>query len=394
MAERNLDFSKVIERDHTNCLKYDFRVARGMPADILPLWVADMDFQISSYIQDAIEKQVRHGIYGYSEAGKDYFEAVSSWLKQQHGWVVQPQWLAKTPGVVFALAMAVKAFTNVGDGVLIQKPVYYPFSGVILDNKRKVVDNTLTLGEDGRYHIDFEDFEEKVVNENVKLFFLCNPHNPVGRVWEREELERLGDICYRHNVIVVSDEIHSDFVWKGKHQVFADLKEEYREISVTCTAPSKTFNIAGLQVSNIFIPNTRLRHQFKRQLDASGYSQLNAVGIVACEAAYRDGREWYDGVCSYIKENIEYVGKYLEENIPGVKLLKPEGTYLLWLDFRELHLSDTALEDLIIKKAGLWLDSGAIFGDAGKGFQRINAACPREILEKALNKLEEAVLSL
>ena len=394
MAERNLDFSKVIERDHTNCLKYDFRVARGMPADILPLWVADMDFQISSYIQDAIEKQVRHGIYGYSEAGKDYFEAVSSWLKQQHGWVVQPQWLVKTPGVVFALAMAVKAFTNVGDGVLIQKPVYYPFSGVILDNKRKVVDNTLTLGEDGRYHIDFEDFEEKVVNENVKLFFLCNPHNPVGRVWEREELERLGDICYRHNVIVVSDEIHSDFVWKGKHQVFADLKEEYREISVTCTAPSKTFNIAGLQVSNIFIPNTRLRHQFKRQLDASGYSQLNAVGIVACEAAYRDGREWYDGVCSYIKENIEYVGKYLEENIPGVKLLKQEGTYLLWLDFRELHLSDTALEDLIIKKAGLWLDSGAIFGDAGKGFQRINAACPREILEKALNKLEEAVLSL
>ena len=394
MAERNLDFSKVIERDHTNCLKYDFRVARGMPADILPLWVADMDFQISSYIQDAIEKQVRHGIYGYSEAGKDYFEAVSSWLKQQHGWVVQPQWLVKTPGVVFALAMAVKAFTNVGDGVLIQKPVYYPFSGVILDNKRKVVDNTLTLGEDGRYHIDFEDFEENVVNENVKLFFLCNPHNPVGRVWEREELERLGDICYRHNVIVVSDEIHSDFVWKGKHQVFADLKEEYREISVTCTAPSKTFNIAGLQVSNIFIPNTRLRHQFKRQLDASGYSQLNAVGIVACEAAYRDGREWYDGVCSYIKENIEYVGKYLEENIPGVKLLKPEGTYLLWLDFRELHLSDTALEDLIIKKAGLWLDSGAIFGDAGKGFQRINAACPREILEKALNKLEEAVLSL
>ncbi|MDO4463542.1 MAG: MalY/PatB family protein [Bacillota bacterium] len=394
MAERNLDFDKVIERDNTNCLKYDFRVARGMPADILPLWVADMDFQISSYIQDAIEKQVRHGIYGYSEAGNEYFETVSSWLRQQHGWEVERQWLVKTPGVVFALAMAVKAFTNVGDGVLIQKPVYYPFSGVILDNKRKVVDNTLVLGEDGRYHIDFEDFEEKVVSENVKLFFLCNPHNPVGRVWEREELERLGDICCRHHVIVVSDEIHSDFVWKGKHQVFANLKEEYRDISVTCTAPSKTFNIAGLQVSNIFIPNTRLRHQLKRQLDASGYSQLNAVGIVACDAAYRYGREWYNGVCNYIKENIEYVGRYLEENIPGVKLLRPEGTYLLWLDFRELHLSDAALEDLIIKKAGLWLDSGAIFGDAGKGFQRINAACPRKILEKALNKLEEAVLSL
>lgn len=391
MAERNLDFDKVTDRSHTGCLKYDFKAARGMPEDVLPLWVADMDFPISSYIQDAIEKQVRHGIYGYSEAGNEYFEAVRSWLWEQHRWKVEPNWLVRTPGVVFALAMAVKAFTHVGDGVLIQKPVYYPFGEVILDNKRRLVDNTLVLCEDGRYHIDFQDFEKKLISENVKLFFLCNPHNPVGRVWEKQELETLGDLCKRHQVIVVSDEIHSDFVWKGKHQVFANLKEEYRDMTITCTAPSKTFNIAGLQVSNIFIPNTRLRHQFRKQIDASGYSQLNAVGIAACEAAYRNGAEWYQGVCNHIKENIAFVGRYLEENIPDVKLIEPEGTYLLWLDFRKLQLSAKALEDLIIKKAGLWLDSGAIFGDTGKGFQRINVACPRVILEEALQKLKEAV---
>ena len=288
MAEKNLHFDKVIDRKNTNSLKYDFKAERGMPEHVLPLWVADMDFQISSYVQDVLEKQVRHGVYGYTETGTDYFEAVSSWMEKHHDWQVKREWLIKTPGVVFALAMAVKAFTNVGDGVMIQKPVYYPFGGVILDNKRKVVDNALVLGEDGRYHIDYQDFEEKLINENVKLFFLCNPHNPVGRVWEKEELIKLGDICRRHQVIVVSDEIHSDFVWKGKHQVFANLKEEYRDMTITCTAPSKTFNIAGLQVSNIFIPSAKLRHQLKKQMNACGYFELNAVAGFACEAAYRN----------------------------------------------------------------------------------------------------------
>ncbi len=394
MAERNLDFDKVVDRKNTSCLKYDFAVKRGMPADILPLWVADMDFKTSSYIQDAVAAQAEHGIYGYTESGDSYFEAVQSWFFTHYDWKVEEKWLVKTPGVVFALAMAVQAFTQENDAVMIQQPVYYPFSGVIKDNGRRIIDNTLVQDEVGNYHMDIADFEEKIVKEQVKLFFLCNPHNPVGRAWTREELEKIGDICYKHHVLIVSDEIHADFVYNRKHQVLVNLKKEYEEITITCTAPSKTFNIAGLQVSNIFIPDNQLRHRFKRQIAASGYSQLNAAGLVACEAAYRYGEEWYSGVKAYIRENISFTKKFLEERISKVKMLEPEGTYLVWVDFRALGLSKRELEDLIIHKAGLWLDSGAIFGAAGEGFQRINVACPRVTLQTALEKIETAVNNL
>ena len=394
MAERNLDFDKVVDRKNTSCLKYDFAVKRGMPADILPLWVADMDFKTSSYIQDAVAAQAEHGIYGYTESGDSYFEAVQSWFFTHYDWKVEEKWLVKTPGVVFALAMAVQAFTQENDAVMIQQPVYYPFSGVIKDNDRRIIDNTLAQDEAGNYHMDLVDFEEKIIREKVKLFFLCNPHNPVGRAWTREELEKIGDICYKHHVLIVSDEIHADFVYNRKHQVLVNLKKEYEEITITCTAPSKTFNIAGLQVSNIFIPDNQLRHRFKRQIAASGYSQLNAAGIAACEAAYRYGEEWYNGVKAYIRENISFTKKFLEERIPKVKMLEPEGTYLVWVDFRALGLSNQELEDLIIHKAGLWLDSGAIFGVAGEGFQRINVACPRVTLQTALEKIETAVNNL
>lgn len=391
MAERNLDFDIIIDRRNTNSLKYDFAEKRGMPKDILPLWVADMDFKISSYIQDAVIRQAEHGIYGYSESGESYFEAVSSWMKNHHNWDVKEEWMVKTPGVVYALATAVRAFTNEGDGILIQQPVYYPFSEVILDNNRKLVNSDLIQGKNGRYEIDYEDFEQKIIKENVKAFILCNPHNPVGRVWNRQELETIGDICKKHSVLVISDEIHADFVWQGKHQVFATLKKEYQDMTITCTAPSKTFNIAGLQSSNIFIANPKLRHQFKKQINVSGYSQLNSVSLAACEAAYRDGEEWYQGVCEYIKNNIAYIKKYLQENIPEISMQMPEGTYLVWLDFRQLALSEQELEELIIKKAGLWLDKGTMFGAAGVGFQRVNAACPRKIIETALHKLKAAV---
>ena len=394
MAERNLDFDKVVDRKNTSCLKYDFAVKRGMPADILPLWVADMDFKTSSYIQDAVAAQAEHGIYGYTESGDSYFEAVQSWFFTHYDWKVEEKWLVKTPGVVFALAMAVQAFTQENDAVMIQQPVYYPFSGVIKDNGRRIIDNTLVQDEAGSYHMDLADFEEKIIREKVKLFFLCNPHNPVGRAWTREELEKIGDICYKHHVLIVSDEIHADFVYNRKHQVLVNLKKEYEEITITCTAPSKTFNIAGLQVSNIFIPDNQLRHRFKRQIAASGYSQLNAAGLAACEAAYRYGEEWYNGVKAYIRENISFTKKFLEERISKVKMLEPEGTYLVWLDFRALGLSNRELEDLIIHKAGLWLDSGAIFGAAGEGFQRINVACPRVTLQTALEKIETAVNNL
>lgn len=389
MAERNLDFDTIIDRKNTDCLKYDFAKWRGMPEDVLPLWVADMDFKTSSYVEDALAERARHGIFGYSESQTPYFEIVRDWMKRHHDWEVKEPWLIKTPGVVFALAMAVKAYTEPGDGVLIQSPVYYPFSEVIEDNGRRIVSNTLVLGEDHKYHIDFEDFERQIKENQIKLFFLCNPHNPVGRVWTTEELTRLGDICLKYQVTVVSDEIHSDFIFRGRHQVFADLKREYADITVTCTAPSKTFNLAGLLLSNIFISNRELRHKFRQQVNAAGISQLSPFGLVACETAYTQGEEWYQAMLVYVAENIAFTKEYVEKHLPGVEMVEHEGTYLVWLDFRKTGLSVEELEDLIVNRAKLWLDSGKIFGKSGEGFQRINVACPRQILEEALHRIRE-----
>ena len=389
MAERNLDFDTIIDRKNTDCLKYDFAKRRGMPEDVLPLWVADMDFKTSSYVEDALAERARHGIFGYSESQTPYFEIVRDWMKRHHDWEVKEPWLIKTPGVVFALAMAVKAYTEPGDGVLIQSPVYYPFSEVIEDNGRRIVSNTLVLGEDHKYHIDFEDFERQIKENRIKLFFLCNPHNPVGRVWTTEELTRLGDICLKYRVTVVSDEIHSDFIFRGKHQVFADLKKEYADITVTCTAPSKTFNLAGLLLSNIFISSRELRHKFRQQVNAAGISQLSPFGLVACETAYTQGEEWYQAMLAYVAENIAFTKEYVEKHLPGVEMVEHEGTYLVWLDFRKTGLSVEELEDLIVNRAKLWLDSGKIFGKSGEGFQRINVACPRQILEEALHRIRE-----
>lgn len=388
MAERNLDFDKVIERRGTDCIKYDSAAQSNMPADVLPLWVADMDFETSSYVVDALADRLRHGIFGYTETGERFFDAVKGWMVRHHDWEVHKDWLVKTPGVVFALAMAVKAYTEPGDGILIQQPVYYPFAGVIRDNGRRVVSNHLFLGEDNRYHMDLDDFERKIVEEKIKLFFLCNPHNPVGRVWSREELCRLGDICVRHHVIVASDEIHADFVFQGKHQVFANLKKEYETISITCTAPSKTFNLAGLAMSNIFIPDEKLREKFCAQMNSAGVGQIGLMGLIACEAAYEKGEEWYQAMVKYVADNIAYTRKYVEENLPGVRMVEHEGTYLVWLDFRGTGLDEQALEHKIIHEAKLWLDGGAMFGEGGSGFQRVNVACPRKILTEALDRLK------
>lgn len=387
MSERHLDFDTVIDRKGTRSLKYDFAVRRGKPKDVLPLWVADMDFQTSSYITDALEDMVKHGVFGYSESEEHYFGAVQNWMERHYNWHVKESWMTKTPGIVFALAMAVKAYTQENDAVLIQPPVYYPFKEVVEDNHRRLVNNTLVLGGDGTYTIDYEDFEKKIIEENVKLFILCNPHNPVGRVWTREELERLGDICLKHGVFVVSDEIHADFVFERKHTVFSEVKEAYRDISIICTSPSKTFNIAGLQISNIFISNPEKATAFRRQVAAAGYSQVGLPGLVACEAAYLHGDEWLEGVLAYIKANAEFTRAYLQEHLPRVKMTKLEGTYLVWLDFRDYGLTDKELDEKILNQAGLWLDSGAVFGKCGEGFQRINIACPRKTLQQALDRL-------
>lgn len=387
MSERHLDFDTVIDRKGTRSLKYDFAVRRGKPENVLPLWVADMDFQTSSYITEALEDMVKHGVFGYSESEEHYFEAVQNWMERHYNWHVKESWMTKTPGIVFALAMAVKAYTQENDAVLIQPPVYYPFKEVVEDNHRRLVNNTLVLGGDGTYTIDYEDFEKKIIEENVKLFILCNPHNPVGRVWTREELERLGEICLKHGVFVVSDEIHADFVFERKHTVFSEVKEAYRDISMICTSPSKTFNIAGLQISNIFISNPEKATAFRRQVAAAGYSQVGLPGLVACEAAYRHGDEWLEGVLAYIKANAEFARAYLQEHLPRVKMTKLEGTYLVWLDFRNYGLTDKELDEKILNQAGLWLDSGAVFGKCGEGFQRINIACPRKTLHQALDRL-------
>ncbi len=389
MTERNLDFDTVINRKNTDCLKYDFAVKRGMPADVLPLWVADMDFKTTSYVEDALQKRLSHSIYGYSEVQDRYFEALYGWMKKHHNWDIQPEWLIKTPGVVFALAMAVKAYTEPGDAVLIQQPVYYPFSEVIADNGRKIISSDLIIRDD-KYVIDYEDFENKIKRHNVKLFLLCNPHNPGGRVWTVKELKTIGEICLKHNVIVVSDEIHSDIIWEGQHTVFSSLSKELEAISVICTSASKTFNLASMMISNIFIPNSELFAKFKKQVDAAGISQLGILGLTATEAAYRHGETWYQAMMAYVRDNMAYIKAFTEEKLPGVTCMVSEGTYLVWLDFRGTGYSVEEIDERMIHRAGLWLDSGKIFGTAGEGFQRINAACPRSILKTAMHKIEEA----
>ena len=393
------NFDKIINRKGTNCLKYDYAVERGKPADVLPLWVADMDFTVSEEITKSLHAAVDHGIYGYTQPKDAYYNAITNWMEKNHNWKTKREWIMKTPGVVFALGAAVKAFTKPGDAVF-QNPVYYPFTNIIRDNDRRVIDNTLvyekrvTEGK-SQYSIDYEDFERKIVQEHIKLFILCNPHNPVGRVWTREELQQLGEICLRHHVIVVSDEIHNDFVYPGfEHTVFANVDPRFTEFTVTCTAPSKTFNLAGLQISNIFISNETLREAFQKEIDKTGYDEPNALGAVACEAAYRGGQEWLDQLRAYLLENLNFLRAYLQEKLPQIHLVEPEGTYLVWLDCSELGISGKELDQFIVEKAGLWLDGGAMFGPSGADFQRVNIACPRATLELALDKLKAAVDNL
>lgn len=385
------DFDRVIDRRGTGSLKYDFAVERGKPADVLPLWVADMDFRAPQPVLDALHRAVEHGIFGYSEVKGDYFDAVGGWFARRFAWQPKPEWLIKTPGVVYALAMAVRALTRPGDGVLIQPPVYYPFFSVIRDNDRRVVESGLVY-QDGRYAIDFEDFERKIEAQDVKLFLLCSPHNPVGRVWTRSELQRIGEICARHGVYVVSDEIHCDFAFdEHPHHIFLEACPEMAARSIVCTAPSKTFNLAGLQISNIFIPDDAVRGAFVREIDRSGYSQLNALGLVACQAAYEKGGEWLSQCRAYLRGNLDFLREYLAEHIPQIRLAEPEGTYFAWLDCSGLGLGVQELNDLIVNRAKLWLDAGYIFGGVAGQFQRVVLACPRETLAQALEQLGRAL---
>lgn len=388
------DFDKVVDRHNTDCAKYDFAAEYGKPEGLLPLWVADMDFQAPKAVTEKLEEVSRLGIFGYSDTKEAYFNAVHNWYLEHFGWEVQPEWLVKTPGVVFAVATAVRALTEPGDGVMIQQPVYYPFGNVIRDNDRKVVNCPLML-KDGKYGMDFEDMEKKLASGKVKLFILCSPHNPVGRVWTEEELRITGELCLKYNVPVVSDEIHCDFTYPGyRHHIFASLDERFADNCVICTAPSKTFNLAGLQASNLFIPNQEIRRKIRRAIKRTGYGGLNQMGIAACQAAYERGRQWLNELKDYLKGNLDFLREFVEERLPGVKLIEPQGTYLVWLDFRELGMTPEQQDDFIVNTAGLWLDTGTMFGEEGAGFERINIACPRATLTEALERLERALKNL
>lgn len=392
-SSEEYDFDAIVDRSGTNSLKYDFAQERGYPEDILPLWVADMDFMTAKPVVDALRKTAEHGIFGYSNPKDDYYNAAALWFAGNFGWLPEKEWLVKTPGVVFALSMAVRAYTAPGDGVIIQTPVYYPFYSVIENNGRKVIKNELQYN--GRhYEIDFEDFENKIKENNVKMFILCSPHNPTGRVWTKDELHRLGEICLRYGVIVISDEIHCDFTYpRYEHTIFSKACPEMEDRSVICTSPSKTFNIAGLQISNIWVSNPELRQKIQSEIDSCGYTELNIFGITAAKTAYEKGENWHIESWEYIRKNLDYVRSFIKREIPEIKLVEPEGTYFAWLDCTGLGLNREDLNDLIINKAGLWLDAGHIFGESAEMFQRIVLACPRKTLELALRKLEKAIKS-
>jgi len=381
-------FDAGLDRRGTRCEKWDGTEKES----VLPLWVADMDFPSPPEVAEAIAVRALHPTYGYTLVLPDDTRALSGFWQRRHNLTIQDEWVMMIPCVVTGIRLALLALTKPGDGVMIQSPVYGPFRFSVEATERRLMDAPLKRDDTGRYSMDL-DAVEKQLQAGAKALVLCNPHNPVGRVWTKEELTAIGDLCVQYGVTVVSDEIHGDFIFKGEHQVFTAIKKEYEDITITCTAPSKTFNLASMMMSNIFIANPELRAKFRKQLDAAGTSQLGVMGLVACETAYNKGEEWYEAMLSYVKANAEFTRQYVEEQIPGVKMIDLEGTYLVWLDFRETGLSVDELEDLIINKAKLWLDSGKIFGDCGRGFQRINIACPRATLTEALERIRDAMKS-
>ena len=384
------DFDTPIDRTHTWSIKHDFKKENGKADDILPLWVADMDFRSPDSVVEALKKAVDHGIFGYSRADESYFDAVAAWYQKRHHLTLQPEWMTCTPGIVFALSIAVRAFTQEGDAVLIQPPVYHPFSRAILRNKRTLVENPLVL-KDGHYEMDLEELEQKVLDEHVKLMILCNPHNPVGRVWTREELTALADICLRHHVYVISDEIHGDFVWQGHEQTpYASISEEACLHSMMCTAPSKTFNLAGMATSNLFIPDPEMRRKFRSELLDVGQENMNRLGLFACRAAYEGGGEWLDQLIGYLAGNLALVRDFCKNRVPQIQLVEPEGTYLAWLDCRELGLTDDELMAFFSNEAKVWLDPGTHSGEQGSGFMRFNLGSSRSVIAQALDQIEAA----
>ncbi|WP_314455845.1 MalY/PatB family protein, partial [uncultured Actinomyces sp.] len=391
-AVETASFDVVPDRRGTASLKWDFAAERGRPEDVLPLWVADMDHATAPTVTNALLWRTRHGIFGYSEPDDAYNAALTGWFSRRYGWRVEAEWNTVTPGVVPALALAVRALTAPGKAVLIEEPVYYPFREVVEDNGRTVAAVPLVRDADGVYRRDLAALEATIEATGSRLLLLCNPHNPVGRVWSRDELAALDEVAARHGVVVVADEIHADLALPGFTTTpFASLGEATAARTITCTSPSKSFNLAGLQVANILITDAHLREAFRRELATTGYSQPNVLGLTACRAAYEGGDAWLDALREHIAAARAHVEARLER-IEGIEAAPCEGTYLLWLDCSGLlqaaGLTPDELDDVMLHEAGLWLDDGRIFGAGGEGFTRINVACPRVTLDAALDRLE------
>lgn len=387
------NFDNVIERRNTGSVKWDKKEEVFQEREVLPMWVADMDFSSPQPIIEAIKQRADHGIFGYSTMHEGYYDAIIQWNQRRHRWAIEKDWITISPGVVPALNTIVKTFTEPGDKIIIQTPVYYPFTNAIVENGREVVLNTLQL-KNGRYFMDFEDLRNQL-DPGVKMIILCNPHNPGGSVWTKEELQELGEICVAHNILVVADEIHCDLVYADyKYTPFASICEAFAQNTICCTAPSKTFNLAGLQLSNIIIPNEGLRKKFLGAVSRTPLQLTNPFAIAATESGYKEGEEWLEQLLAYLQRNVAYLTDFIATHLKAITVIQPESTYLVWLDCRGLGLEPEQLEKLLIKKARVGFNQGYTFGPGGEGFVRVNIACPQSVLQEGLTRMVKAVQEL
>jgi len=387
------DFDAPVNNKNKNLLKWQDPLVQVGVEDALPLWVADMDFETAPKIKEALLKRAQHGVYGYSIRSEGYCRSIIDWNIKRNGWKIEQNWITYSAGVVNALATLIRTFSRPEEGILIQPPVYHPFSQIIRRLKRKIVSSPLRIV-NGQYIPDIKDFEYKIRQNQVRLFILCNPHNPVGRVFTKDELTAMGEICLKYRVLVVSDEIHSDLVYKDyQHIPFPLISEDFAQNSIVCTAPSKTFNLAGLSTANLVIPNQELKRSYDNACKDIGLEAYNIFGAVACEAGYTYGEEWLEQLLVYLEDNKNFALDYIRKRIPVLKAFDAQGTYFLWIDCRGLNLDKDALEYFLLQKARLWLSQGYLFGEEGEGFVRVNIACSRATLTEALNRLEKAVKS-
>lgn len=381
---------EVIDRRGRDSIKWDWRAGRFGTDDVLPLGIADGDLPVCPAIVEAIISRARHPFYGYTKASRSFYECISGWITRRTEWNVDPDWITLAHGVVPALNLALRAFCRRGDKVIVQPPVYFPFFPVIKNQGCRCLHNQLIL-RDGRYEIDFEDLEKKA-GEGAKAFIFCSPHNPVGRVWTQDELKRVEEICLRHNMLLISDEIHGDIILPGnRHIPSASLSSDLEKLTVACWAPSKTFNLPGLQLAAIIIPDIERRNRFREEIGRIGLGLQNPLSMAAVEAGYTQGEPWLEEFIKYVHGNFERVRNFLALKIPAVGLTPAQGTYLAWLDCRGLGMNDEALEKVLIEKCRLGMDEGRLFGRGGEGFQRMNLACPGSVLEEALSRFQRVL---